>query len=184
MDFINLMTYDFHSYNDKKTGQNSPLYASSIDTNAELNADACVKAWIKAGADASKLFLGVGFYGQSYTLANQSQNKLGSTTSGAGAEGKYSKQPGMLTYLEICELQKESGWTTVFDDKQKVPFTYRGNQWIGYDNVRSIKLKAAYAKNNKLAGVMIWSVNGDDRANVCGQGQFPLLNAIRSELGL
>lgn len=184
MDFINLMTYDLHGSYEGRTGQNSPLYASSMDTNLQLNQDACVRAWIAAGASPSKLLLGIGFYGRSYTLSNSAATALGAITIGAGKAGKYSEEPGMLTYLEICELQKGGGWTTVFDNEQKNPYTYSGNQWVGYDDVQSITLKAAYAKNMKLGGVMVWTVNSDDRANVCGQGEFPLMKAIRTELKL
>lgn len=70
----------------------------------------------------------------------------------------------------------------MYDEQQMVPYAYRGNQWVGYDDVRSIRLKASFAKKMRLAGVMVWSVNGDDRANVCGQGTFPLLQAVRTEL--
>lgn len=178
------MTYDLHGSYDGRTGQNSPLYGSSIDINKELNQDACVQAWISAGALPSKLLLGVGFYGRSFTLSNSAVTSLGAATSGTGAAGKYSQEPGMLTYLEICEAQKEGGWTKVFDQEQKNPYTYRGNQWVGYDDVQSITLKAAYAKNMKLGGVMVWTVNSDDWANICGQGEYPLLRAIRSELKL
>lgn len=36
----------------------------------------------------------------------------------------------------------------------------------------------------KLAGVMVWSVNGDDHDNVCGNGAYPLLTTINNVLKL
>lgn len=95
------MSYDLHGSYEGKTGQNAPLYASSVDTSYQLNQDACVKAWLKAGASPQKLFLGVGFYGRSYTLSDPSNNKLGAPASGAGTPGNYSGEGGMLTYLEV-----------------------------------------------------------------------------------
>lgn len=54
--FINLMTYEYHGPNEKHTGQNSPLYASSWKgEDKSLNSDATVTAWINAGATPSKL---------------------------------------------------------------------------------------------------------------------------------
>lgn len=101
LDYINLMSYDLHGSYEGKTGQNDPLYASSVDTSNQLNQDACVKAWLQAGASPQKLFLGVGFYGRSYTLSDPSNTKVGAPTSGAGTPGKYSAEGGMLTYLEV-----------------------------------------------------------------------------------
>lgn len=101
------MSYDLHGSYEGKTGQNAPLYASSVDTSNQLNQDACVKAWLQAGASPQKLFLGVGFYGRSYTLSNPSNNKVGAPTSGAGTPGKYSQEGGMLTYLEVSSVGKQ-----------------------------------------------------------------------------
>ena len=33
------------------------------------------------------------------------------------------------------------GATTTWDDEQKVPYLTLGNQWIGYDDERSLKIK-------------------------------------------
>lgn len=101
MDFINLMTYDLHGSWDGKTGQNAPLFRGATDTNQELSQDACVRAWIEAGASPSKLFLGVAFYGRSFTLSNTAQNRIAAPTNGPGMAGRYSREAGMLTYLEV-----------------------------------------------------------------------------------
>lgn len=58
----------------------------------------------------------------------------------------------------------------------------KSKQWVGYDNVKSIKAKVNYAKKNNLAGVMMWSIDYDDHKNACGGGKFPLLKAIRDAL--
>lgn len=45
--------------------------------------------------------------------------------------------------------------------------------------MRSITEKVNYAKTMNLAGVMIWSIESDDRSGFCGQGSYPLLSAIQ-----
>lgn len=37
----------------------------------------------------------------------------------------------------------------VWDDVQKVPYATAGNQWVGYDNEKSIQLKVHINKNRK-----------------------------------
>lgn len=34
-----------------------------------------------------------------------------------------------------------SNWTTVWDDEQKNPYKYDGDQWLSYDDERSIREK-------------------------------------------
>jgi chitinase len=44
-----------------------------------------------------------------------------------------------MILFQICSLV--DGWTEVWDDEQEVPYKYSGDQWIGFDNPRSIGLK-------------------------------------------
>lgn len=73
-------------------------------------------------------------------------------------------------------------WTIVQDEKTKVPYAYKGNQWVGYDDIASVNLKARYVKEQNLGGAMIWSIETDDFRGKCGQGKFPLLVSIRKGL--
>lgn len=44
-------------------------------------------------------------------------------------------------YLQICELQNVGGWTVVWEESQKVPYMYKDDIWVSYDDVRSVKAK-------------------------------------------
>lgn len=177
VDFINLMTYDFHGAWDRFTGINAPLYASSSEQgdDANLNVNSAVKYWLSQGASADKLILGVPSYGRSFTLANPSNNGVGAPAVGGGNSGPYTRQTGMLGYNEICvNIQ---GWTVVREPQQRVPYAFSGNQWVGYDDPTSIAEKTNYVVSNGLGGVMIWSVETDDFRGTCGE-KYPLLNTI------
>lgn len=178
LDYINLMTYDYNSHWLGRTGQNSPLFASPNDANRNFNIDASVNAWIRAGANPQKLFLGLGFYAQTFRLANPAQNGIGAPTAGPGNPGTWSRQGGLLMYLEICLALNQGGWTVRFDTQQQSPYAFKGNQWMGYDNPQSIRIKTQYAVQKNLAGVMMWSIDYEDRHNRCGTGYNPLLSAI------
>lgn len=178
LDYVNLMTYDYNSHWNKRTGQNSPLFASPNDISPTFNIDASVNAWIRAGASPQKLFLGLAFYAQTFTLANPAQNGIGAPVTGPGRAGPYSDSPGLLMYNEICEELNRGGWTVRFDTQQQSPYAFKGNQWWGYDNVQSIRIKSQYAVQKNLAGVMMWAVDYEDNLNRCGQGVNPLLAAI------
>lgn len=40
----------------------------------------------------------------------------------------------------MCDLLK-SGATLVWDNEQMVPYAYKGDQWVGFDDPRSFKIK-------------------------------------------
>ncbi|KAL2743966.1 chitinase-3-like protein 1 isoform X1 [Vespula maculifrons] len=183
LDFINLMAYDLHGSWESTTGINSPLYAKKGATgnNAKLTVDASVKYWLAQGAPPEKLILGVPFYGRSFTLRNVQQHAIGSPTTGAGTAGPYTREPGMLGYNEICTQLHNGKWTVVYDNEQRVPYAYNGNQWVGYDNVQSIKEKAEYIKAKDLGGAMLWSIETDDFHGACGE-KYPLLKVLNNVL--
>ena len=54
----------------------------------------------------------------------------------------------------------------------------RGDQWLSFDNVRSIRVKSEYAFDQGLAGVMTWSIDTDDFLGVCNGPKFPLLRWV------
>ncbi|KAJ8680393.1 hypothetical protein QAD02_016180 [Eretmocerus hayati] len=183
LDFINLMTYDLHGQWDKKTGINAPLYHASEEQNQDrlLNVDACVNYWINQGAPPKKLVLGVPLYGRSFKLDNPSMNGIGAPASQGANPGPYTNEPGMLGYNEICENLKYKAWKEVFHEEQRVPYAYKGDQWVGYDNERSLKEKADYVKKMGLGGMMVWSLETDDFKGICGE-KYPLLNVINQNL--
>lgn len=162
VDLINLMTYDLHGSWETRTGINAPLYRG-IDTDSRLNVDACVKAWISGGASASKLIVGIPLYGHSFKLAT-AQNGVGAAASGAGKAGLISQEAGTLSFSEICT----NGWQRQWQSDQSVPYAYSGDQWVGYDDIESAKIKSNYISNNNLGGAMFWSIESDDYSGKCG----------------
>ncbi|XP_052067916.1 chitotriosidase-1-like isoform X1 [Mytilus californianus] len=181
LDFISLMAYDLHGSWEAKTGQISPLYPRNDETGDErtLNQDWAAKYWIDQGTPKEKLILGIPMYGRSFKLSSSSNNELGAATAGAGYPGKYTGEAGFLSYYEICS----SGWTTAWNDEQQVPYAYSGDQWVGYDNVRSVTIKAKYIKEKGLGGAMFWTLDFDDfTGNACNKGAYPLISAVKKEL--
>lgn len=72
----------------------------------------------------------------------------------------------------------KQAWTEKRDPYVLAPYAYKDRQWVGYDDVESITLKAQYIKAMGLAGGMIWSVETDDFLGKCHNEKYPLLKAI------
>lgn len=76
------------------------------------------------------------------------------------------------------------GAAYIWDDEMKVPYLVQGDQWVGFDDERSIRNKMDWVKENGYAGAMVWTVDMDDfNGTVCGSGvKYPLIGAMREEL--
>ncbi|XP_062398058.1 acidic mammalian chitinase-like [Sardina pilchardus] len=182
LDFINVMTYDFHGAWDTSTGHNSPLYGSATDMgdNVYYNTDFAMRYWRDGGAPAEKLLLGVATYGRTFRIVSAS-NGVGAPASGPASAGTYTREGGFWAYYEICSFLK--GTSTQWIGDQKVPYAVKGNEWVGFDNHESITTKAQYLKANGYGGAFAWALDLDDFAGqFCGQGDYPLLNHLHSQL--
>ena len=62
------------------------------------------------------------------------------------------------------------------------PYAYKGNQWVGYDDLAMAEIKANYILQHKLGGAMFWDLPSDDFGNLCGGGRYPIIGAVSSVL--
>ncbi|KAK9891185.1 hypothetical protein WA026_013501 [Henosepilachna vigintioctopunctata] len=179
LDIINVMSYDFHSPY-WQTGQNSPLYFSPKESEWQrdnLNANSSITHWIEYGAQPEKITIGCGFYGKAMILKDPNDHGLMAPVETANSPGPYTNNIGTLGYNELCDFHMKDS-TVVWDDDQQVPIMYKDKLWVGYDNERSVALKAQYAVDHGLFGIMMWSVETDDSHGSCGNGEWPLLKSI------
>ncbi|CAG5130507.1 unnamed protein product, partial [Candidula unifasciata] len=103
---------------------------------------------------------------------------VGSKAVGPGRPGRLRHLKGQLSYPEICE-QIHAGASVAWDQEQRVPYAVLGDQWVGYENPRSVGEKVTWAFEHRLGGVMFWSLDLDDfKGDYCGQGRFPLLTSM------
>ncbi|KAM6237056.1 LOW QUALITY PROTEIN: acidic mammalian chitinase-like [Porphyrio hochstetteri] len=185
LDYIHVMTYDFHGSWDRNTGENSPLYKGPADTGdyPYFNVDYAMNYWKSNGAPAEKLVVGFPTYGNTFTLQNPSDNGLGAPASGPGPAGPYTQEAGTLAYYEICTLLN-SGATEVWDAPD-VPYAYKGKEWVGYDNIKSFNIKIDWLKKNNFGGAMVWALDLDDfTGTFCKEGKYPLISTLKEGLGL
>jgi len=186
LDFINVMCYDYHGRWDKKTGHNAPLHAKPTEEGKDLylNVEYTIAYLRERGALEEKTVLGVPLYGRAFALMDPNFNKMGAPSKEKSFQGPYTREDGFLGYNEICEeLQDENfPWTTEWDDDHMAPYMYKGDRWVSYDNEKSLRLKANFAYDLGLAGVMTWSIDTDDFRGSCGGSTFPLLRSLNNAL--
>ncbi|XP_075897875.1 acidic mammalian chitinase-like isoform X1 [Nelusetta ayraudi] len=182
LDFINVMTYDFHGTWEGVTGHNSPLFKNSQDTgdNVYANTDFAMRYWRDKGTPVEKLNMGFATYGRTFQLSTQS-DKQGAPISGPAAAGIFTREAGVLSYYEICTFLQ--GATVHWIEDQKVPYAVKQGAWVGYDNRHSFKTKVQYLKEKRFGGAFVWSLALDDfKGQFCGEGNYALISYLRSLL--
>ncbi|XP_055862842.1 chitotriosidase-1-like isoform X2 [Biomphalaria glabrata] len=50
-----------------------------------------------------------------------------------------------------------------------------------YEDPSSLGTKIRYIKEKGFAGISVWGITDDDFKNICRQGRYPLLNAVKAE---
>jgi chitinase len=125
-----------------RTGHNSPLFGrkEQVGDQLLLNQEATINTWIELGAPADKLVLGMAMYGRTFTLKTKKMNQMNAPAAEAGKLGPYTSAAGFLAYYEVCKNLKDN-WNREWNDEQKVPYAFKDDQWVGYDDTESIKLK-------------------------------------------
>ncbi|KAK3519038.1 hypothetical protein QTP70_016385 [Hemibagrus guttatus] len=182
LDFISVMTYDFHGTWESVTGHNSPLYQWSQETGAQtyLNTNYSMTYWKNQGAPVEKLRMGFATYGRTFQLSS-TESGLGAPTSGPASAGIYTREAGFWSYYEVCSFLQ--GTSTQWIQDQKVPYATKGGQWVGFDNKESFNTKVTYLKDNMFGGAFVWSLDLDDfTGQFCGLGKYPLISELKKLL--
>ncbi|MGA5266474.1 glycoside hydrolase family 18 protein [Streptomyces lydicamycinicus] len=151
VDWYNPMTYDYFGAWDAKgpTAPHSPLTSYSGIPKAGYSTDTLAK--LKGlGVPASKLLLGIGFYGRGWS--GVTQDAPGGTATGA-APGKY--EAGIDDYKVLksrCPATGKVGGTA---------YAKCGDQWWSYDTPETIGTKMAFKDAQGLGGTFFWELSGD-----------------------
>ncbi|MFF6807191.1 glycosyl hydrolase family 18 protein [Streptomyces sp. NPDC012616] len=166
VNWYNVMTYDFFGAFDADgpTAPHSPLTTyNGIPQAGFTTADAMAKFKAK-GVPASKLLIGIGFYGRGWTGVTQAAP--GGTATGPAA-GTY--EQGIEDYKVLKTSCPANGTIA------GTAYAFCGNNWWSYDTPATIAGKMTWAKNQGLGGAFFWEFSGDT-----GNGE--LVSAINSGL--
>jgi chitinase len=169
LDWINLMTYDFHGAWENQTGFNAALYAQSGDqatdplVRTSNNVDAAVQAYLSAGVPPKKLVVGAPVYGRGWAGVPSTNNGLYQSATGP-SQGTW--EAGVLDWHDIKQnyLPKMIRY---WDTEGQVPYLYNPSTkvFITYDDEESTNKKVDYILSKGLGGVMIWELSSDDSNN-------------------
>ncbi|MBW8482496.1 glycosyl hydrolase family 18 protein [Actinomadura parmotrematis] len=167
VDWYNPMTYDYFGAwaAQGPTAPHSPLTSYSGIPTPGFYSDAAIQNLKGKGVPASKLLLGIGFYGRGWTGVTQAAP--GGTATGA-APGTY--EAGIEDYKVLKSKCPATGTVA------GTAYAKCGSEWWSYDTPATIGGKMSYANAQGLGGAFFWELTGDT-----SNGE--LISAIKSGLG-
>ncbi|XP_066908386.1 chitinase-3-like protein 1, partial [Halyomorpha halys] len=181
--FVLLKSFDYHQEREGSANHPSPLVMSSQEDPLSVyyNVDYSVRYYLKRGVRRNQLILGIPFFGRSYTLRDADKWMPGSAVKSPGKEARFTQQPGFMSYYEVCNQLRKKGWIQHRDSNTGSAYMVRGDQWVGFEDPYSIRLKMTYMQRERLGGAMVWALDLDDFKGMCGP-KYPLLNTVRVAL--
>ncbi|MHC3815919.1 glycosyl hydrolase family 18 protein [Streptomyces sp. DT9] len=152
LNWYNVMTYDFFGAWDAKgpTAPHSPLTPYTGIPKAGFSSSEAIAKLKAQGVPASKLLLGIGFYGRGWT--GVTQDAPGGTATGA-APGTY--EAGIEDYKVLKNSCPTTGTIA------GTAYAHCGTNWWSYDTPATISSKMTWAKNQGLGGAFFWEFSGD-----------------------
>lgn len=168
LDWICVMAYGLGGPWDPVTTHEAPLYGNPAAPFPGFNADTGIQTFLSNGVPASKLVLGMPYYGQGFKSVPDVNNGLFQIHFGSVADGTWSAD-GIFDYKDLKhgtqghQYINANGYTAYRDPISHAPYLYNAetNTFISYEDEVSVAEKAAYARDMSLAGVMCWSLNMD-----------------------
>ncbi|KAL4459091.1 hypothetical protein ABPG75_013956 [Micractinium tetrahymenae] len=183
LDYISIMTYDFHGAWESRVNHLAPWkdpQGGTLDIVTTLDFYIRTAKWPK-----SKLNLGLAAYGRSWQLVSAActtlpslPSPLGSLAKGPGPAAECTGEGGSLAWFEIKRMIATGRMKVAIDRTAKAAYLQTpAGAWISFDLPETLWMKAVAARQMGLGGLMVWTADLDDSGStmlkVAKYGQNP-----------
>lgn len=173
LDRVNIMTYDMSGMWDPYSWHNSALMGEGNPIQV-WTVNLAVQRYLNGGVPASKLGIGIPFYGWQW---------IGGGITGPKQVWSQTPSLSQVGYNEFFSQINTQNYR--WDSTAQVPYLTNNSgtpSFLSYDNAQSITAKINYVKDHNLGGWIIWALDHDYFPN--GNPQHPLMMAIRDAMGV
>ncbi|WP_132060677.1 glycoside hydrolase family 18 protein [Halorussus amylolyticus] len=159
VDFLNVMTYDFHGTWDSRTHFNAPLYPvpDAPNSTPTFTADYAMQYWGDRAIPKEKIHFGLPFYGRTYeNVENEDSDDKGLFQPFDGGSSR--------TFADIQEnVKSDDDYQYHWHPEARVPWLYSeaDDVFIAYDDKHSVMEKTKYAVDHGFGGMMCWELSQD-----------------------
>lgn len=170
LDFLNMETYDYHGTWETTTNHAAPLFDSPLDPDRSqgLDVNDTITAYLKAGVPASKMLLGIPFYGRGWTGVPDVHYGLYQTSTGPAPSpsGDTLATDGVATFRTLEQFPGTNGYASHRDYFSLADWLYSpaSQTFWTYDDPDTVSYKMAYARLRAggLGGAFGWALKDDD----------------------
>ena len=179
-DYMNVMTYDQVGATSPYTAHHTALgyiteqdmsesFISYIESRRERmarrgytweprSAEKIIDFILEKGVNAEQLVVGAAFYGRAWKGVGPENNGLYQPNGGSHI--------GWVSYDHIRrDFESDPNYKRYWDEKAKAPFLYSDvdSIFVSYDDTVSVRMKARYAMDKSLGGIMFWELGNDTK---------------------
>lgn len=161
IDWMNLMSYDFHGSWEPNgpTNHHANLRGNVYDPSVPpWSVDAAVSGYISSKVPASKIAIGLPFYGHGWTRVPAGEGEFHGLYQSAGGLPRGTWERGVDDY----KVLKAKGYPEFWDVSAEASWLYNGSTFWSFDSPRAVRNKMRYVATRVLRGVMVWELSGDD----------------------
>ncbi len=164
-DYLFIMGYDYYWSGSNPAGPVAPLAGENYNVTRSVN------TYLSAGVPASKIYLGVPWYGYDWPVTSNARK---AATTGTGKS---------QLYYNAISMAKTYGRT--FDATTQVPyFSYQSNgSWrqVWYDDSTSLALKCALVNQKNLGGYGMWALSYQGTGQELWSAMKSIFTSVRQE---
>ncbi|MGL4740656.1 MAG: glycosyl hydrolase family 18 protein [Sarcina sp.] len=181
LDFLSVMSYDFHGGWNEFVENQANIYPDPADTETiqmmmpVLNMDWAYR-YYRGVLPPEKILMGIPYYtrgwenvnggdgtglhGKSKTPASGKYNIWGDDLDG---DGKLEPAGANPLWHVLNLMDQDKNLTEHWDDAGKVPHVWQGDEkvFLSFENERSIEERLKFIQEKNLGGALIWVMNGD-----------------------
>ncbi len=167
VDQVGLMMYDFTGPWSQTTGFIAPLLPTSGHRGGTV--DGSVSAYLEAGVPATKILMGMPFYGYGWRQVSADHDGLFQEGQSIRGDRPYSYIEGLVSKSTVYR-----------DPDSAAPWLFDGDNFWTYEDAVSIKRKADYTLERGLAGLMIWELGEDNSSAALLKATHQALSARKA----
>ena len=170
LDWLNVMLYDIHGPWDATTDFDSPFKFDSADPagSSAYTVQGTVAYMLSKGVPASKIVLGVPYYGYQYTSVQESGSGNGQLGLYRPFDAHNVTNPSYRRILSGTQTGYSTNWSNAAEEPWLWSATDHGGTFITYEDAASIGERVSYVKSNGLRGLMVWEISQDDVGHTLG----------------
>jgi len=180
LDYVNLMSYATNGVWGELSGHNSPLYGKEDSTECTHHSfEMLTKDY---SVPVEKVNVGIAFYGSTF-LFPKGKAALDSPDHlhVKDTAGYFAITKGDPSYYHVLEQMKhfDEHWDSIAVSPYLI--SKDSTVFVTYDNERSVKARAQYAKDAGAAGVIVWEITNDfiqDKKDLKAVKETPLADAV------